>query len=480
MRSGSLLHVATLAARLEDLLGVGRVSMRPQVSIHGLRPRAEVEPADTQQLAAVLSMANDEGLGVCVAAGGTKLGWGNSPERLDVLVATGRMPAYCEVDADDLVLTAGASTTVAEARRAARAQRRVLPFDAEQPAAATIGGVIATADQGPRGGGYGGVRDVVLGVRVVLVDGSQVQFGGRTMKNVAGYDMTKLFVGSLGELGVLTEATLRLLPQPDSQALMLLPMHSLEQAQGVATLILDEGLQPFVLELLSGQAVAEAGPGLTGPAGTLAEPGWLAAGSGIDGQPGWLLLLAGFWGHEAAVDRSVRQVRDQSGIGEGIVLRDEQAEAALDALSGMAPRVSLTDFTVAARASVPMSEVWDLTEYAFRLATAGQLVASYRVGVARGVLSIRADAETALSASHSRGSDEAATSSVPLATWLEKVRAEAVKRGGQLIVTRGLELLGPGFDAWGHPASTLELMKRIKQRFDPRGTLNAGRLIGAR
>lgn len=476
MRSGSLLHVATLAARLEDLLGVGRVSMRSQVSIHGLRPRAEVEPADTRQLAAVLAMANDEGLGVCVAAGGTKIGWGNSPERLDVLVVTRKMPAYCEVDADDLTLTAGAATTVAEARRAARALRRVLPFDAEQPAAATIGGVIATADQGPRGAGYGGVRDLVLGARAVLVDGSEVKFGGRTMKNVAGYDMTKLFVGSLGELGVLTEATLRLLPQPDSQALMLLPMRSLEEAQHVATLILDEGLQPFALELLSGRAVAEAGPGLTGPAGTLAEPGWLTAGSGIDGQPGWLLLLAGFWGHEAAVDRSVRQVREQAGIGEGIVLRDEGAEAALGALSEVAP----TDFSVAARASVPMSEVWGLAEHAARLAAAGRLAASYRVGVARGVLSIRAEAEAAASASHLDGANEAATSSGPLATWLEDVRAEAAKRGGQLTVTRGLELLGPGFDAWGHPAGALELMKRIKQRFDPRGTLNPGRLIGAR
>jgi Cu(I)/Ag(I) efflux system membrane protein CusA/SilA len=102
MRSGSLLHVATLAARLEDLLGPGRVSMRSQAVIQGVRPRAEVQPADTTQLASILAMANEEGLGVCVAAAGTKLDWGNPPQRFDLLLSTRHLPGSCEIDADDL------------------------------------------------------------------------------------------------------------------------------------------------------------------------------------------------------------------------------------------------------------------------------------------------------------------------------------------------------------------------------------------
>ncbi len=86
MRSGSLLHVATLAARLEDLLGIGRVSMRSQADIQGVRPRVEVNPAGLEHLGAVLALADQGGLAVCVAGAGTKLGWGNPPARFDVLL----------------------------------------------------------------------------------------------------------------------------------------------------------------------------------------------------------------------------------------------------------------------------------------------------------------------------------------------------------------------------------------------------------
>ena len=134
-----------------------------------------------------------------------------------MLLQHGGLPAAADVDADNLTLTGSAGTTVAEARAAADArQGRMLPLDPGHPARATIGGVVATGDQGARGAGYGGVRDVVLGLRATLADGSAVKFGGRTMKNVTGYDMTKLFVGSFGVLGVITEVTFRLLPRNDS------------------------------------------------------------------------------------------------------------------------------------------------------------------------------------------------------------------------------------------------------------------------
>ena len=100
------------------------------------------------------------------------------------------------------------------------------------PARATVGGAIATGDQGPRGAAYGSVRDVVLGLRATLADGTAVKFGGRTMKNVAGYDMTKLFVGSFGCLGVITEITFRLLPRPAVEAVVLLPLRVARRGGG--------------------------------------------------------------------------------------------------------------------------------------------------------------------------------------------------------------------------------------------------------
>jgi glycolate oxidase FAD binding subunit len=473
VRSASLLHVTTLAAHLEDLLGSERVSMRTQPSIQGIRARLEVQPGDTGELAKVLAMADEQELGVCIAGGGTKLGWGNPPSRFDVLLRTSRLAPLCEVDADDLTITVSASTLAGDARAAAQEKGRVLPVDGRQPGSATMGGVVATADQGPRGAGYGGIRDLVLGVRAVLADGTPVKFGGRTMKNVAGYDMSKLFVGSFGVLGVVSEMTLRLLPRPDSEALMLVPAHSLGRANEIAAQILDAGLQPFVLEVLSGHAVAQAGSDLTGPAGTLAEPGWLVAGSGLDGEPGWVLLLAGFWGHKAAVERSIREVRQLCGATEGIVLRDGEAEAALDGLVDGAP----IEQGVAAQASVPVSRVWSLAEKAERLAAVSRVAAAYRVGAVRGVLTLWGQADHT-EAAESPAAEGGTADASYLTVWLEGVRREALNLGGQLAVTAGYEHLSEGFDAWGESRPSTELMRRVKERFDPRGTLNAGRFVG--
>jgi FAD/FMN-containing dehydrogenase len=321
------------------------------------------------------------------------------------------------------------------------------------------------------------VRDIVLGLRAVLADGTTVSFGGRTMKNVAGYDMSKLFIGSFGVLGVITEVTFRLLPQPDSEALMLVPVRSLDRARQIATQVLDAGLQPFALEVMSGRAVAQAGEGLAGPAGTLAEPGWLVAGGGLDGEPGWLLLVAGFWGHKAAVIRSVREVRELSGMSEGIVLKDGEAESALD---GLVEHPAVPRSGVAARASVPLRGVWELAEKADRLASAGRIAVGYRIGAARGTLTLWADTDRVSGVPEPAGLEHrsAPADPPPLTGWLREVRGQAARLGGQLTVTAGLECLEAGFDAWGDLGPSVEVMRRVKSRLDPRGTLNAGRFVG--
>ncbi|MCE5255035.1 MAG: FAD-binding oxidoreductase, partial [Actinomycetia bacterium] len=320
--------VAALAGRLRDLVGGDRVVAEPEVSIHGRTAHLGVRPADERHLAAALALADAERLGVCVVGGGTKLGWGDPPDRFDLLVHTGDLRSTCVIDADDLTARVAAGVTVAEAQARARAAGRVLPLDAGLPGSATVGGVVATGDQGARGAGYGAVRDLVLGLRATLADGTSVKFGGLTMKNVAGYDMSKLFVGSFGVLGVITEVNLRLLPRAEAQALLVLPLESLAQGGEIAARILDSYLQPLVLEALSPQVVSAIAQAVT-TAGS-------ALGLGSGGGP---ILLAGFAGHQAAVDRSVAEVRSisevQAGLGAGdvAVLRDDQAEAVLEALT---------------------------------------------------------------------------------------------------------------------------------------------------
>jgi glycolate oxidase FAD binding subunit len=438
--------------------------MRGQGAIQGKKPRVEVRPADVEHLAAVLAKADAEDLSVCVTGGGTKLGWGNPPARFDVLVRTGDLPKHCDVDADDLTLTVSANTTVAEARAAVRAKGRVLPLDPRLPAVATMGGVVATADQGPRGAGYGAVRDVVLGLRVALVDGTIVKFGGRTMKNVAGYDMTKLFVGSFGSLGLITEVTFRLLPRADSEALVAIPLNALAEGAAISAWLLDSCLAPLSSQCISSGLALKTG-------GAVAAASAAGAGGGV--------LLVGFSGCAAAVERSVDEVRSRARVVSPQVLRQAEVEPVYDALdflagAGDSDAVPKTG-VVEVRATVPVSRVWALADEAEALTARAALAMQYRCDAARGVFDARIDMT---SRADGAPPHEAASTGEALPGIVDCLRKAALDAGGQLTVTAGLGSLGDGVDAWGESRSAWRLMKSVKDRFDPRGTLNPGRFVG--
>ncbi len=424
--------------------------MSSTTEIRGLAPRDELRPAGEADLSDILAKANADG-DVCYLAGGlTKQDWGAAPAHLDLLVRTGALSGCTDVDPDNLTLSAMAGTTVAEARAQAEAVGRILPIDPGQPGEATIGGVVAAGDNGPRAAGYGGLRDVVLGVRALLADGSAVKFGGRTMKNVTGYDMTKLFVGSFGALGAITEVTFRLLPRYDSQALLILPLASLDDAKRVTAGVLGSYLQPLALEVVSADAL----------------PGGDAAGAGPAGAP---VLLAGFGGHRAAVDRSVREVTETVPGAAPRVLHEEEASAMYGHLADGA---AASGGTLALRASVPISRTIDVLAAAQTYAAANGLTLGYRAGAARGRVDLTLRGEGTNAAA---GADGGAAR---FGACPAHLRAQAVDMGGSLFVTGGAALLPEGYDAWGDAGGAVAIMRRIKERFDPNGILAPGRFVG--
>lgn len=464
--------------------------MSEATTIRGLAPHETLRPADEAALSALLEKAGAERAACYIGGGLTKQDWGAAPDRIDLLIDMGDLSGCSDVDPDNLTLSAAAGTTVAEARARAAAVGRVLPLDPGRPGRATIGGVVATGDQGARGAGYGGLRDVVLGVRATLADGTAVKFGGRTMKNVTGYDMTKLFVGSFGALGVITEVTFRLLPRADSQALVILPLPSLEEGKASVARILGSYLQPLALEVVSADALPPDHAARTAklPAGRAAAP----ATGGAPIFAGRPLLLAGFGGHRAVVERSVREV---IGAHPGIaaqVLRDEAAEALWEHLAASAagageerPRPVLDPERgpeLGLRASVPISRALDVVAAARDHAAANGLALGYRAGTARGRVDLLFSGGTAAAAA--AGAPGAAAEGAPHAggtdfgACLTHMRGQAAGMGGSLIVTGGAGWLPAGHDAWGDVGGSLAIMKRIKERFDPLGILNPGRFVG--
>ncbi|GAA1511901.1 FAD-binding oxidoreductase [Sphaerisporangium rubeum] len=202
-----------------ELSGTG-VAVRdagPGDTVAGAEPRWVASPASTEEVAVVLRAAARRGLAVVPAGGRTKIGWGGPPERCDLLLDTRRLDQVLEHEAGDLVVRVQAGLPVRDLGEALAASGQELALDVP-PGPATVGGVLATGAAGPRRLRYGTGRDLLIGITVVLADGTVARAGGRVVKNVAGYDLGKLFTGSLGTLGVITEATFRLRPLPSSRA----------------------------------------------------------------------------------------------------------------------------------------------------------------------------------------------------------------------------------------------------------------------
>ncbi len=221
-----------------ELVGAAHVRMPgADDSVGGVMPRLVVSPADEAEVASVLSAATARGLAVVARGGGTKLGWGSPPERCEIVLSTSRITGIVDHEPADLVCVVRAGTPLAllqETLAAAPGFSQRLMLDPPHGGAATIGGVVATAASGPLRTRFGTARDLVIGASFVLSDGTVGRSGGKVVKNVAGFDVAKLLVGSLGTLAVITEVAFRLHPVPDASRTVVLESRSTSELCGFA------------------------------------------------------------------------------------------------------------------------------------------------------------------------------------------------------------------------------------------------------
>jgi glycolate oxidase FAD binding subunit len=201
------------------------------IVIDGVPVNATIAPRDDDDLSAVLEALGEASCAAIPLGAGTQLGLGNPPSRADCFLSLEEFSGVDELDPSEGVCHAGAGTPLAELRTRVREAGWELPLD-DAGRGGTLGGLLATASLAPRALGFGRPRDVVLGCEVVLADGLRTRCGGRVVKNVTGYDMAKLYVGSLGSLGVITGAWLRL--RPRSAALRVVQSDELSDAEAIA------------------------------------------------------------------------------------------------------------------------------------------------------------------------------------------------------------------------------------------------------
>jgi len=244
------LSIQSLQSALEPLVGRWMRPAEAGDGIAGIQPQVVVEPANEEEVSAVLAFADKGKLRVLVRGGGTQLGLGFPPTGGDILLSTVRLNAIVEHVPHDLVVTAQAGLPLATLQTTLQQTHQWLALDPDLAPEATIGGIVATNATGSRRLRYGGVRDQIIGIRVVLADGTIAKGGGKVVKNVAGYDIPKLFTGALGTLGVIVSATFRLYPLPQASRTVSITASNITPLCDLAVRIIGSTLVPTNIDVL--------------------------------------------------------------------------------------------------------------------------------------------------------------------------------------------------------------------------------------
>jgi glycolate oxidase FAD binding subunit len=389
-------------------------------AIAGVPARYVAAPGSTGQAAAVLRTAAGHDLAVVFRGSGTKQDWAVPPRRLDLVLETRRITGVVEHAAGDLVVVVRAGTSMAELRGKLAVAGQQLALDAPLPGA-TVGGTVAVGTSGPRRMLYGSVRDLLIGVTLVRADGVVAHAGGKVVKNVAGYDLGKLVAGCYGTLGLITRCAFRLHPLPVATALVRRRVDDPEEAGRLVAAVLGAQVVPSALEI---DAPAEGG---------------IEVAVLLEGVP-------------EGVQRRVATTRVL--LGTDAVVSDPPVDW-WSAYPWKTGDVGLKLTAALSRVPVLLAAARAARErHGARLAVRG----SAGTGVLYAGL-------------------PATTDPAVVAAAVDDLRAAAHQAGGHAVVLTAPAAVRDHLDLWG-PVPAVDLMRRVKQQFDPDGRLAPGRFVG--
>jgi glycolate oxidase FAD binding subunit len=400
-----------------------------QFAVDGVAPDVVVTPSSEQELATVLREANEYGLAMIPFGGGRHMTLGNVPAAYDIALSMGQLDRVVAHEPADLTVTVEPGVRLSHLEALLAKHNQFLPLDPPGDGEATVGGVVASAVQGPLRHAFGTARDWLIGVRVVHADGRISKAGGRVVKNVTGYEMTKLYTGSLGTLGVISEATFKLMPSPAANRTVAAYFHSPHAAATFAFAAQDAGLSLHAAELLSPPA-----------------------GFAVLGQARWALLMRAA-GAVSGVDRTLREI---AAVGAGVQASVEEADDA--AWSRWSD--AFAPGQLALRLSVAPSGVADAIEVLDRMfaGAAATLSSTINAGLLRANLCPSQEHRAPALVAHARD--------------------VASRHDGFVIVDAAPPSFKRQEDVFGPLRPDFSIMKRLKDEFDPRRTLSPGRFVG--
>jgi glycolate oxidase FAD binding subunit len=402
-------------------------------------PLAATFPTTVDGVREVVTLALEHDLSVLSWGGGTDLLPSLQPASL--MVGTQRLNRLIDYQPDDLTVTVEAGMTFAVLTQILAERRQVLPLEPPLPDRATVGGVVAGNTTGPGRCAYGTPRDWVIGIEVVGGEGAVIKGGGRVVKNVAGYDLCKLYTGSRGTLGAIVQVSFKLFPRPEAVGTVLVGVDGAERAEQLLAQVVASELAPAAVELLN-------------------APAWSAFPEAplVPERP--LVLVARFEGPSEAVSwqtHELRRIAGEAGAGPvalvpeprrepfWAVVRDLPAHSAALGLKAAVPTSMLAGYLAAAEAEAARHQL-GLTATAHALNGIAHLMV-------RGPAGIR-ERRIAL---------------------LQFLRERATALGGSVIVRQSEPL--PAEQVWGPPRPDWPLMQRIKAALDPKHIFNPGGFV---
>ncbi|HEV7235585.1 MAG TPA: FAD-binding oxidoreductase [Ktedonobacteraceae bacterium] len=412
-------------------------------AVDGLLPRVVVTPTAVEQVAQIVALSSQHNLSLLTRGGGSRMSVGGLPERIDVLLETAQLTRLLEYEAPDLTCQVEAGLTLAalQAQLATKGQWLALdPPDAQQ---ATLGGLLASNACGPKRLRYGSARDIVIGLQVVQANGEVARSGGRVVKNVAGYDLNKLYIGSLGTLGVIVEANFKLQPLSQAERTLVLTYTNAADAMETVIAVLGSLMTPSAMELIDAGAASD-----------------MSDFFGINLPTNGYTLAINFEGSVTTIDRQIDEARllaRKHGVLMGDDLEGEAQtrfwEAVREHMQG----------SVTCKVAILVSQVAPYLEKVTHICRRHDLEAAIVAHAGNGILYIEL-----------RPSDATAR----LVEAISALRQYANEARGSLVVERCPVELKRQINIWGEPGSDFYLMQRLKNQFDPKGTFVKGRFVG--
>ena len=419
-------------------------------------PEAVVIPENTAQVSKIMALANQEKIPVYVRGAGTNLSAGTVPTKGGIVLLMTRMNRIIEVDRENLVAVAEPGVIVSDLNKVVEETGLIYPPDPGTVTTATLGGTVAENSGGLRGLKYGVTKHYVMGLEVVLADGRVMNTGGKNVKDVSGYDLTKLFTGAEGTLCVITKITVKLVPAPEAKKSMMAVFNNLDNAGKAISAIIANKIIPATLEIMDNATIrtvedyAHVGLPVNAEAVLLIE---------VDGIPEVVEK-------EAAKVLEVLKANkaDEIRVAKDAVERDKiwaARRAALPALAKLRPTTFVED------ATVPRSKVPDM------IRAINEIAAKYKVQI--GTFGHAGDGNmhpTIVCDIRDKEEMERVYKA------MDDIFATAIRLGGTLSGEHGIGLgkLKYMEDQFG-PVG-MDVMRTIKKALDPNGILNPGKLVG--